>query len=421
MTQLKNRKLGNHLFNNSWGKSLAQFEYILLCLVIIVLPTFEAPKHIFWVLYFISAIARLINNKSLLNWKWHDLFFGLWLISALASTLGAGMQNHHEWKGFKDLFIYSSTAWLVYRSNYSLKQLTNLLIVAIIAVTIPLLWGLWLHLGPAHKQYLELKSVGHVNHSAIYLTIIFGISLSITIHQWASKTVFKKLFFTGISGLLLSSIVISQSRAALAVALLVSTFLFLFLIDRIRIKLMCLIFLGLFLSGITLVNPVILQKHNNNVLANNILSGRSEVWNVSLEAARWHPIFGLGMDNWKLITPEKIKESVEQRGQIYRADSYFFPNHSHNLYLTILVERGIVGLNIFVFALLAWGIQLIRTYQACKSQNKIIIWGSSLSAYTVAIGIGAVNTTIHHEHGLLTALCLGIFLAATQSKFSETH
>jgi O-antigen ligase len=381
-----------------------------------VLPSFEAPKHLFWALYFVAAILRLISNKSLKHWGWPDFFFGIWLTSALASALGAGMAGHHEWKGLKDLFFYSMTAWLVYRSNYSLKQLTNLLLLAVIATIPPLLWGAWLHLGPAHKQYLELKSVGHVNHSAIYLTIVFGISLSVAICKWSKKNIWSASLFIGISALLFVGILVGESRAALGIAVLVSTLL-VFLISTSKvIKWLGIGCIAISILTIIAVNPVIVQKHKTNSSINNdALSGRHQVWNVSLEAAKWHPALGLGMDNWKFITPNAIKDSIEKRGEIYQANNYFFPNHSHNVYLTILVERGVIGIGVFIIILLAWGIQLLRNYQASKMNHQLIIWGSSLSAYIVVIGIGTVNTTIHHEHGLLTALCLGIFLAASNS------
>jgi len=413
MTQLKNQKLGNYLLNNSWGKSLAQVEFALLCLVIAVLPTFEAPKQIFWGLYFITAITRLLINRSLLDFKWPDLFFGLWFASALASTLGAGMPGQHEWKGFKDLFMYSSTAWLVYRSNYTTKQLENILILTIISVIPPLLWGAWLYLGPAQKAYLELKSVGHVNHSSIYLAIVYGICLSFFLCLRKKLSFSKRLFFAIVLLLLFSSIVIGQSRAAFGITILVSFLLIFLLSSTPSTKILG---FGFFISVMIIIfftEPLIFQKQKDTLAANNILSNRNQVWNVSLEAARWSPLLGLGMNNWKLINRDTIKESVEKRGGIYQANNYHFAGHSHNIYLSILVERGILGLSTFVLIILAWGTQLAKSYRFCNVNGKLMFWGSSLSTYILAIGIGMVNTTIHHEHGLLTALCLGIFLATT--------
>jgi O-antigen ligase len=317
--------------------------------------------------------------------------------------------------------MYSSTSWLIYKSNYTQKQLTNLLLLAVISVIPALLWGAWLSFGPTNKHYLELKSIGHVNHSAIYLTIIYGICLSMTICQWLYSGFVKNLFFSTITTLFFISIVIGQSRAALGVAIPLSILIFFFLAKSRKFKFMGLGVVSISLATLIIINPIVLQKHKTMIALNNTLSSRLPVWNVSLEAARWHPTLGLGMNNWKFITPEAIKESVEKRGITYKTDDYLLPSHSHNIYLTILVERGIAGLIIFIVILLAWCIQLSRTYQFCKNQSQLLIWGSSLSAQIVVTGIGAVNTTIHHEHGLLTALCLGIFLASTYSKFSKTH
>ncbi len=85
MLQTENYITSNQQLSTPFKKYLGQFEFLLLCLVIAVLPTFEAPKQIFWGLYFIAAITRLVINGSLLNFKWPDLFFGLWFISALAA------------------------------------------------------------------------------------------------------------------------------------------------------------------------------------------------------------------------------------------------------------------------------------------------------------------------------------------------
>jgi hypothetical protein len=44
------------------------------------------------------------------------------------------------------------------------------------------------------KGALELHSVGHVNHSAIYLGIILGVALSVSLSIWKTAGFFKKFF-----------------------------------------------------------------------------------------------------------------------------------------------------------------------------------------------------------------------------------
>ena len=39
-----------------------------------------------------------------------------------------------------------------------------------------------------------------------------------------------------------------------------------------------------------------------------------------------------------------------------------------------------------------------------------------MSGWIVTAGIGTVNTTLHHEHGLLAALLLGLWLSTLHAR-----
>jgi hypothetical protein len=45
-----------------------------------------------------------------------------------------------------------------------------------------------------------------------------------------------------------------------------------------------------------------------------------------------------------------------------------------------------------------------------------LLWGAAASAWLVTVGAGAVNTTLHHEHGILAALLLGGWLCNLQGQ-----
>ena len=40
-----------------------------------------------------------------------------------------------------------------------------------------------------------------------------------------------------------------------------------------------------------------------------------------------------------------------------------------------------------------------------------ILWGGAASAWFVTAAAGTVNTTLHHEHGILAVLLLGLWLS----------
>jgi O-antigen ligase len=116
------------------------------------------------------------------------------------------------------------------------------------------------------------------------------------------------------------------------------------------------------------------------------------------------------MSNWHFITLEQLKNSVEKRHAFFEANNYSFPGHSHNLYLTALVERGIVGLIVTFLFMGFWLKQLIINYKSeLKSEKSARLWVGSLSAWVATFGIGLVNTTFHHEHAILACIFIGLY------------
>ena len=156
----------------------------------------------------------------------------------------------------------------------------------------------------------------------------------------------------------------------------------------------------------------IVQKQINNQNDNNVLANRDMVWNVSIEASRFSPLLGIGLSNWHFIKLSQIQKSVEARGETFNADNYFFPGHSHSLYLSALVERGIVGLLVTFIFMIYWLYDLLITFKwSKKSSTSHILWTGSFSAWLATFGVGLVNTTFHHEHGILACLFLGLYIS----------
>jgi O-antigen ligase len=137
------------------------------------------------------------------------------------------------------------------------------------------------------------------------------------------------------------------------------------------------------------------------------------VWNVSIEAARFYPVFGVGNGNWNRITLDDLKKSTGERGVPFDETNYAIQyGHSHSLYLTSIVERGVVGFTVLIVFMVSWLVTLIKSYHKLKSSTQgSYIWGASLSAWIVTCGVGFVNSTFHHEHAILALLFLGLHLS----------
>jgi len=408
-------------------KILLTIDLIMLCLMIVSLPSLEAPKNIFLVGYLLTrSITEYIQVKqNVRHWGgWDNLFLSV-VFTAFLSTLFAGFSGLEEWKGYRVLLTAILTGWFLSRTHYTKNQYQMIFKLIILATIPPLAWGLYEYLVLHSRGSLEVHSVGHVNHSAIYLVMIFGASLAWFLSQFDVKTKgialnWRTLLLGLLSFLFFISLIIGQSRGAFGIATILGVGLFLLLAKKKRIKVIGVMAILFTLLLSVLLNADIVQKQITNQENHNVLAYRDRVWNVSLEASRLHPILGIGMSNWHFISIDQLKESVEARGKTFDPDQYAFPGHSHNLYLTALVERGVVGLIVTFLFMFAWIRQLIKTYDwAKKSNTTTFLWGGSLSAWIATYGIGFVNTTFHHEHAILACLFLGIYLSFTRLNLKE--
>ncbi len=408
--------LGNSVKENK----LKALELALLGLMVLALPSLEAPKNIFLVFYVVVALFRQVSTKST-SWQFWDWLFLLCIGSALLSAMFAGITPGDEWKGFRVLVTYVSVGWLISRANYSKTEMAWLFSAAVIGVIPPLIWGycqyLWLHT----KRDLQLHSVGHVNHSAIYVAILFGASIGASLSLWQSASVKMRIVLLSLSASLLLSLFVGDSRGALGVGVLLALVLITVLSRQTKMKWFA---YGILASAALLavaLHPSVVTKQLGLQKQDLILSYRDKVWNVSLEASRFYPLLGVGLDNWKLIKPEDIQKSVEARHQTYDAKNYYFAGHSHNLYLTALVERGYIGLSVLLLLMLAWVRQLYKSFALTRSDvTAAYLWAGSFSAWLVTFGVGTVNTTLHHEHGILAFLFLGLYLSYSRQQADKS-
>jgi len=402
------------------NKYIKFIDLLMLALMIVSLPSLEAPKNIFLLAYLITRVSTelLAFKKGMRKWnKWDKVFLTI-VCSALLSTLFPGMPNLEEWRGYKVLLTAILTGWLLSRANYTLKNYYLLFKLIVFSALPPLFFAFYQVLILKSKSFLELHSVGHVNHSAIYLTMIFGASIGWLLSKIDSNKLnfnLKKinLFLIGfISLVLFFSLIFGQSRAALGIGTILALCLIFVIIKNKEFRIYSLITLAAIFVISIFFNATVVTKQIESQKKNNVLASRDLVWNVSIEAARFSPILGIGMSNWHFITLEQLKKSVEKRNVVFESKNYFFPGHSHSLYLTALVERGLVGLIVTLIFMFAWIKQLAYSLLwAKKTRLGICLWAGSFSAWMATFGIGLVNTTFHHEHAILACLFLGLYLS----------
>jgi O-antigen ligase len=391
------------------GDPIHYLTILFLSLTLLSLPSLEAPKNLFLIMFLLVGIYEHINKKITSPWGLWDWVFISIISSYFLSALFAGLGPGDQWKGFRGMLLWSGVGWLLSRISLKNEEVLFIFLIAILSVIPALIEGYFNIYGANPKEYLELHSVGHVNHSAIYLGIIFLATSGLTIYfKYPNKN--KTFFYSSfaLSLFFLISLTVMKSRGALGVALFGFLILIL-LILRGKELFKILSLLCAFIFCLFIFNTPIIEKQRYYKKHNAVLSDRAEVWNVSIEASRFFPALGVGNGNWRLITLDQIKNSVESRGEKFEEKKYNITHHhSHNLYLTWLSERGIFGISVLIFFMTIWARSLFHNHQ--KINERKFLFAGSFGAFIMTFGVGFVNSTLHHEHAILSFLFLGLFL-----------
>ena len=387
-------------------------EFAWLLGLVFFLPLFEAPKNLCWLGL---VLAWLINRTRTRDWggpwdRWDGLI-AAWIASAYVVAAFAGVQ-HSEWSEANDVLRYGSVLWILKRSRYDERALLWILGTCVAATLATLAWGYWRVYVARTNATLGLNSVGHVNHSAVYMAIVFGAVLSMALAYWERLSSAGKAALGLAVAILLVSVFVTDSRAAAGAAVLFALLHVGALGFRGRIRLWRSVMIAALALGIVLAAlPGVLDKTVDRAEKGIPFVYRDKLWSNALVEWRRYPLFGVGMGNFGQVGLEQLQEWNKSQGWAIRASADGVNTHAHSLYFTALAERGALGLGVLLAVLIAWGVALARGVP--KSQDPPVDWalfGAALAAWLTTVAVGLVNTTLHHEHGILSALLFGLWL-----------
>ena len=388
-------------------------EFFWLLGLVFFLPLFEAPKNLCWLGY---ALTWLYNRIRAREWggswdRWDGLI-AAWIASGYVVAAFAGIHNE-EWKEANDILRYGSILWLVRRSRYDERSLLWILGIVVASTLITLFWGYWrVYVARTHDT-LELHSVGHVNHSATYLAIVLGLALSASIAYWS------RIRFIGRTALVISvmalivSVFVTESRAAAGAVVLFVVVLAVALGARGRVqacKGALVALLGIVI--VFAVDPSVLDKTIERTEKGLVFSFRDKIWSNALVEWRRFPWFGVGMGNFGRVSFEQLQEWNTTQKWSVRASVEGMNSHAHSLYMTALAERGSIGFGVLMVVLLASGYALLRGVPHAQAPPRDwALFGAALAGWLVTVVVGFVNTTLHHEHGILSVLLFGLWVS----------
>ncbi len=97
-------------------------------------------------------------------------------------------------------------------------------------------------------------------------------------------------------------------------------------------------------------------------------AGRRYLWRVAANIWRERMLFGFGTGSYRYQFP-RFQHIGEQMGDP-QFRSYNYSEHAHNELLQFGAELGGVGVALFIWGLVAWGLQWRRDYLKCASEGR---------------------------------------------------
>lgn len=249
---------------------------------------------------------------------------------------------------------------------------------------------------------LELKSIGHVNHSAIFMLLVLLVSLSFV----DSKDKFLKSSCFVIAIISTCGILIAGSRATMYLlpVVIFSTLIYLTIKKHINIK-FTLSVISIFVLAIITVAFVMQNDARFVYKISQGISSNETRWPIFYSAFyTWqdNPFFGIGLGNFKDIDITTF----------FPGNSEVRVSHAHNTFLTFLTEKGIFALLAYLVFQLSLFIKFIKNI---KTSN-VVFCGLLILLFNNVISL--FNTTFHHENALLMLLFWALALGVIDEKNS---
>ncbi len=299
----------------------------------------------FILVYFCAAVSSFAMVKSLSIWAIYTVFIGAY--------------------------------FLMINLIKNRKQLNNLLITFVVSGLLVCAYGICQYIFGWDTQqawmdeemFSDIKmriysTLENPNVLGEYILLVLPVSIGL---MWTGKKIWHKLVYAGISAVLLGALILTFSRGCW-VGLMVAAAIF---ITFVAGKLWGLGLIALPIIPAILPESIINRFTSIGDMKDSSTSYRVYIWMGTLAMIRdfWISGIGMGAEAFKAVYP------------FYSYNGIVAP-HSHNLFLQILVESGIMGIVLFGIILCFFLKRMATGYQLAGGK------GASLSTIICAISAG---------------------------------
>lgn len=376
---------------------------LFLVIVLFTLPVTEGLKQISLTLFVLTGIYICVKEKKQFKFDLINISLFIFVLATFISCLVNGVSVSRALDPLRCmLFFFVARSVGIEKINF--KFLFFALFAGFIAAFIPAYIKKFTSSNPT--ALFELKSIGHVNHSAIFMLLVFCVAL---ISAAELKKIYEKYIAIVVAGICIFGIMVAGSRATMYLLPIIIFSILLYQISKRQTGLKSAFSLIILFSIIaifyTYISSNITQDERIYSQLTKGVTGSETRYPIFASAFyTWleNPLFGIGSGQFKIID---ITKYFPGNGEIH-------VSHSHNTFLTFLTEKGIIALLAYLVFQLSLFIKFIKNFR----QNSIVFLALLMLIFQNVISL--VNTTFHHENALLMLLFWALATSAIDEKLT---
>jgi hypothetical protein len=246
------------------------------------------------------------------------------------------------------------------------------------------LWGFQDILGKINQVDLSYPSplkeeiIGRLEGGRIFSTFLLpshfaaflGVSIPVSAAFILVRKDWLKYLFALATGVQVFALYLTKSFSGwLSLILACGCFAFIYLgyVKRVKARYLISFLSGLIVALALIFGVLSITRPDNPLasIANNPLVLRALNWGTTIEIIKDNPLIGKGLDTFGLIYPSYQRPGVN------------IVHHSHNTYLQLGVEMGILGTVVFLWFACWWLSRTVRIVKETKDK-KLKVWLGSL-------------------------------------------
>ena len=376
---------------------------IFLVIMLFTLPVTEGLKQISLTLFVLVGIYICVKEKKQFKFDVINISLFIFVLITFISCLVNGVSPSRTLDPLRCmLFFFVVRSVGVEKINF--KFLFFALFAGFITAFIPACVRKFTSSDPA--TLFELKSIGHVNHSAIFMLLVLCVAL---ISMGELKKIYEKYISVVVAGICVFGIMIAGSRATMYLLPIIAFLILFYQIAKkqanFKISLSLIVFFSIIAISYTYISANITQDERIYSQLTKGITGSETRYPIFASAFyTWleHPFFGIGSGEFKIID---ITKYFPGNGEVR-------VSHAHNTFLTFLTEKGIIALLAYLVFQLSLFVKFIKNFR----QNSIVFLALLMLVFQNVISL--VNTTFHHENALLMLLFWALALGVIDEKNS---